>query len=261
MDVNPLKRIWRAGGAAIGTYVMYSRDVATIELAAGSGLDFVLFDLDLEHRPHDSETIHDLAQVARLAGMAPLVGPSEISPHAISHVLDLGASGVVVPHVETPADVRVAVDAVRYPPIGRRGRSGVAGHNLYKSARTNVEEVAHYNRDVALLLKVESEAAIGRLDELVASEGVDGVMVGPLDLSLDLGIPGETGHERVSELVGRVREVCRRQGIHYGAHASSAEGATAEIEGGASWVVVGSEMDFLSEAWSRASTARTGPRT
>ena len=71
MTINPLKKIWDAGGVAIGSYIMYSRDIATIEIAAAAGLDFVLF--DLEHRPHDTETIHDLAQVARLAGMASFV--------------------------------------------------------------------------------------------------------------------------------------------------------------------------------------------
>jgi 4-hydroxy-2-oxoheptanedioate aldolase len=258
VDANPLKRIWDAGAAAIGTYIMYSRDATTVQLAAAAGLNFVVF--DREHRPHDSETIHDLAQVARLAGMAPLVGPADISAHAISHVLDLGASGVVVPHVETREEVELAVQAVRYPPLGRRGKAGMAGHNLYSPSRSTADEVAHYNSDVALLLKVESESAVRNLDELVSPADVDGVMVGPLDLSLDLGIPGETGHERVLELIDHVRDVCRRRGLQYGAHASSAAGVAREIEAGASWVIVGSEMEFLSEAWREASRARDAQR-
>jgi 2-keto-3-deoxy-L-rhamnonate aldolase RhmA len=142
MDVNPLRRIWGAGRAAVGTYIMYSCDLTTVQLAASSGLDFVVF--DLEHRPHDLETIHALSQVARLTGMAPLVGPPEIAAHAISRVLDLGASGVIIPHVETPTEVDLAVQAVRYPPLGRRGRCGVAGHNLYRVTRSTSEELAHY---------------------------------------------------------------------------------------------------------------------
>ena len=63
MDVNPLKKIWQAGGVAVGTMILYSTDIATIEIAAAAGLDFVM--LDVEHRPHNPETIHDLAQVAR----------------------------------------------------------------------------------------------------------------------------------------------------------------------------------------------------
>ena len=154
MDVNPLKRIWDAGRVAIGTYLNYSRDPATVQVAAAAGLDFLLF--DLEHRPYGYETVHDLSQIARLAGMASLVGPREISAHAISHVLDIGASGVVVPHVETTEEVELVIQAVRYPPLGSRGRAGIAGHNMYSPGRSTIEEIAHYNRDVALLLNVES---------------------------------------------------------------------------------------------------------
>ena len=256
MDVNPLRLIWDSGGTAFGTYIMYSRDLTTIQLAAASGLDFVVF--DLEHRPYDYETVHDLSQVARLRGMASLVGPRDISAHAISHVLDIGASGVVIPHVETPEEVELSIEAVRYPPLGRRGRSGVGGHNLYNPTRTTAEEIAHYNRDVALLLKVESESAIRRLDELVAPDAVDGVIVGMLDLSLDLGIPGQVGDERVLDLVDRVRGTCRTREIEYGAFVHSADEVPAAIEAGASWVIVGSEMGILSEAWTEAGRVK-GP--
>ena len=254
MNVNPLKSIWDSGGTAIGTYIMYSRDISTIQLAAASGLDFVLF--DLEHRPYDYETVHDLCQVARLAGMAPLVGPEEISPFAISHVLDMGASGVVIPHVETPEHVQTAIDGVLYPPHGHRGRAGTAGHNLYDPSRSFADEVEHYNSDVSLILKVESESAIRRLEEIVAPDAVDGVMVGPSDLSLDMGIPGETQHERMLEMFDITRRVCSDRGIQYGTHVLSVDEAPGAISGGASWVMVSSEMGLLSEGWTKASQSR-----
>ena len=254
MNVNPLKAIWDVGGTAIGTYIMYSRDISTIQLAAASGLDFVLF--DLEHRPYDYETLHDLCQVARLAGLAPLVGPEEISPFAISHVLDMGASGVVIPHVQTPEDVQTAINGVLYPPHGHRGRAGIAGHNLYNPSRSSVEEMEHYNSDVSLLLKVESESAIRRLKEIVAPDAVDGVMIGPSDLSLDLGIPDQVQHERMLELFDITRKVCRDRGIQYGTHVSSAEGVSEAVSSGASWVMVSSDMGLLSEGWTKASEAK-----
>ena len=249
MNVNPLKNIWDAGNVAIGTYFMYSRDIAAMEVAAAAGLDFVVF--DMEHRLQDSETIHDLSQVARLAGVAPLVGPSEISHHAISHVLDLGASGVIIPHVETPEDVALSIEAVHYPPKGKRGRCGVAGHNLY-SGRPNVEEIEHYNSDVALLLKVETEAALRSLEDLVDADGVAGIMIGPLDLSINMGIPGQTGHERILELVEHARAVCRKRKIQFGDYVASPDQVANAISTGAGWVIVGSELDILSGTWKRA---------
>ena len=253
MNVNPLRKIWAEGGTAIGSYVMYSRDIATIEIAAAAGLDYVLF--DLEHRAHDSEAIHDLSQVARLAGMASLVGPRDITPHAISHVLDLGASGVVIPHVETPEEVALAIEAVRYPPRGKRGRCGTAGHNLYKGGPM-VAEIEHYNKDVALFLKVEAGDAIHRLEELVASDEVDGVMIGPMDLSLELGIPGQMDHPRILELIEHVRTVCGRRRIHYGTLVSSPGEVARAMAEGATWITVGSEMEFLGTAWKAASEAK-----
>ena len=253
MNVNPLKHIWESGKQAVGTYIHYSRDLTTVQLAAAAGLDFIIF--DLEHRPHDVETIHDLSQVARLAGMAPLVGPTEITTGQLSRLLDVGASGVVIPHVETTSQVDLAIQAVHYPPQGQRGRCGLAGHNLYRSGRSTPEELAHYNSDIALLLKVESESAIQRLEELVAPQGVDGVMVGPLDLSLNMGIPGQTRDKAILGLMDRVSDICRRRKIQYGMLIPSAEEVGQAIEAGASWVIVGSEMEILSRAWKEASQA------
>ena len=252
MDVNPLRQIWDAGRAAVGTFIMSVRDISVIEIASAAGLDFVLF--DLEHRAHDSETIHDQLQVARLAGMAALVGPAYVNHHAIGHVLDLGASGVVIPRVETPEDVAHSIQAVRYPPRGKRGRCGMAGHNLY-SARPITEELEEYNRQIALLLKVESDSAIRRLEQLVEPEDVDGVMIGPGDLSCDMGIPGQYDHERFLELFERVRLVCRQRGIHYGKLVSTPDEVPDAVKEGATWVMVGSEMDPLVASWKKAREA------
>ena len=249
MNVNPLQSIWKQGGVAVGSYLMYSRDTATVEIAAAAGLDYVL--LALEHRPQESQTVHDLCQVARLAGMAALVGPSDISPHAISHALDLGASGVVIPHVETADEVALAIEAVRYPPRGRRGRCGTAGHNLYRGGAM-AEEIEHYDANVSLFLKVEAGDAIDRLDALVVPGEVDGLMGGPMDLSLNLGLPGQLDHPRVAECVDRVRAVCRDHRIHYGALVASAAGVAGAIAAGASWVTVGSEMEALGAFWKAA---------
>ena len=248
MNVNPLRRLWKNGRAAVGTYIMYSRDITTVQVAAAAGLDFVLF--DLEHRPQTSETIHDLCQVARLAGLAPLVGPQFIASDAISHALDLGASGVVIPHVQTSEEVQLAVDAVRYPPAGRRGRCGMAGHNLYRPAPAE-DEMAHYNEEIALLLKVESEAAIARLDDLILP-GVDGVMIGPSDLALDMGVGAKTDDPRVASLVERVRSVCHARGVVYGTYIGRPEDVPEALAQGARLIIVGSELGTLAASWTRA---------
>lgn len=253
MEVNPLKTKWETKEILIGTHIMYSRDISTIQIAAAAGLDFIVF--DLEHRPHDYETIHDLCQTARLTGLAPIVGPEEISQFAISHVLDMGASGVLIPHVETTQDVKTAVEALLYPPQGKRGRAGIAGHNLYNPNLPVEEEVETYNKDISLLLKVESESAIRHLEELVSIDVVNGVMIGPSDLSLDMGIPGQVKHERILELFDITKSICDKRGIEFGINVSSVKDIPDAISNGAKWVIASSEMDLLSEGWSTASNA------
>jgi len=253
MEVNPLKTKWETKEILIGTHIMYSRDISTIQIAAAAGLDFVVF--DLEHRPHDYETIHDLCQTARLTGLAPIVGPEEISQFAISHVLDMGASGVLIPHVETTQDVKTAVEALLYPPQGKRGRAGIAGHNLYNPNLPVEEEVETYNKDISLLLKVESESAIRHLEELVSIDVVNGVMIGPSDLSLDMGIPGQVKHERILELFDITKSICDKRGIQFGINVSSVKDIPDAISSGAKWVIASSEMDLLSEGWNTASNA------
>lgn len=252
MNINPLRQIWARGEVAIGTYLMYSREIAAVEVAAAAGLDFVLF--DLEHRPQDPETIHDLSQVARLAGMASIVGPSDISQHSISHVLDLGASAVLIPHVETLEDVSSAIQATRYPPMGKRGRCNRAGHNLYRAGPV-LEELDHYNDEVGLLLKLESEKALLHVEELVEPTGVDGLLIGPMDLSLDMGLPGQTRHPKLLELTDHARQVCLQRKLHWGTIVGSPQEIPVALEEGASWIVVASEMDVLIDFWSKASQA------
>lgn len=250
MEVNPLKQKWDANEILIGTHIMYSRDITTIQIAATSQLDFVVF--DLEHRPHDYETIHDLCQVARLTGIAPIVGPEEISGFAISHILDMGASGILVPHVETPDDVKTAIQALSYPPTGKRGRAGKAGHNLYNPILSIEKEIETYNKDVSLLIKVESESSIKNLEEIVSTEKIDGVMIGPLDLSIDMGIPGQIQHERILELFDLAKSICNKTGIHFGMNVGTVKEIPDAVSSGAKWIIVSSEIDLLYEGWSSA---------
>ena len=250
MEVNPLKKKWSTGGTLIGTHIMYSRDVTTIQIAASAGLDFIVF--DLEHRPHNYETIHDLCQTARLTGLAPIVGPEEITDFAISHVLDMGASGILVPHVETLDDIKIATRAISYPPLGTRGRAGKAGHNLYNPVASVEKEIENYNEDISLLIKVESESAIRNLKQLLSIGRIDGIMIGPSDLSIDMGIPGQVKNERILELFDLARNICNEMGIHFGINVGTTKEIPDAVSSGAKWIISSSEMDLLYEGWNSA---------
>ena len=120
----------------------------------------------------------------------------------------MGASGILVPHVETLDDIKTAVRSISYPPLGKRGRAGKAGHNLYNPILPVEKEIENYNEDISLLIKVESESAIRNLKQLLSIGRIDGVMIGPSDLSIDMGIPGQVKNERILELFDLTRTIC-----------------------------------------------------
>ena len=251
--MNPLRALWEKGQPAVGTMILACRDPVVVQIAAAAGMDFIYY--DLEHRPYDVRTLHDLCQVTRLSGMAALVGPKDIEHHAISQALDLGANGIVLPHVETIEEVKTGIEAVLYPPLGRRGAAGVAGHNMYVP-HPIAEQVTAMNQQVLLMLKVESESAIDRLEELIEPEGVHGVTTGPLDLSISMGLAGKAGSPKVRKLIERVQAVCKQRDIPFGANASSPDEVRMALESGAQWVIASYDVAALHKEWKELAGAK-----
>ena len=243
---NSLKSLWDNGQPAVGTMVLVCSDLAVAQIAAAAGMDYVYY--DLEYRPQHSQKIHDLCQMTRLSGMAALVGPKDIEPHSISHALDLGANAIVLPHVETVEEVKMGIEATLYPPLGRRGAAGVAGHNMYVP-HPIAEQVTRMNEQTQLLLKVESDSAIDRLEELVEPEGVAGVTTGPLDLSLSMGLAGKADSAQVRRLTERVQKVCEQRGIAFGAQASTPDDVRRALDSGAQWVTASYDGAALQAHW------------
>jgi 2-keto-3-deoxy-L-rhamnonate aldolase RhmA len=202
--VSDFKERLRSGKAVSGPIVSEVRTVGPIKALALAGHDFVW--LDMEHAMFSWETIQTLVQYARAVGIAPLVRVTDLSYPLVARALDSGAIGVVVPRVETVGQVEAAVQYAYYPPIGRRGARG-EGRNAYER-KTAAESLAEGNDLGSLIVQVETVAAVERIDELAAVDGVDVICVGPQDLSISLGIPGQfddpTFVEAVTHVIQRV---------------------------------------------------------
>lgn len=197
----------RAGEVAVGTFVMEFATVGLPRTVASTGMDFLV--LDLEHSGHGREMLRSVLSAARSAPIAPFVRVPSVDPHAVSLALDLGALGVIVPRVESPEEAGVVVAAAHYPPGGRRG-FGI----LYVDEHDG--DVAGYmrdaNREIAVIVQIESAGALERVDEIAAVEGVDALWVGQYDLTASLGIPGDFDHPRFLEALAAVVAACRQQG-------------------------------------------------
>ena len=179
----------------------------SVRLLAAAGLDYVVVDLQ-----HGGATEHDLPALTtaiRLAGATPVGRVRHAHPADIGRALDLGCEGVIVPNVNTAAQAHEAAGACRYPPAGYRSGGG---------AMTGVGEPF-------CLIMVESVQAVADLEATLADVGVDGIYVGPRDLSYSLGCPLDPDDPVLKAALGRIRAACAAAGKPVGIHAT--EGSTA----------------------------------
>ncbi len=230
---RPLVGMWVCSGSAVNA-----------EIAAGSGLDVVL--VDAEHSPNGPESI--LAQLQAVAAypVAALVRPPIGDTVIIKQYLDLGVQNLLIPMVDSPEQAAELVRAVRYPPAGVRG----VGSALARSSRWN--RVPGYLADaastVSLFVQIESAGAVERVDEIVAVDGVDGILIGPADLAASMGHLGLQDHPQVVDAVLRSIDAAAAAGKPAGVNAFAPDAADRYLGAGARFVLVGADVSLLARA-------------
>lgn len=221
------------------------------EICAGSGVDWLL--VDMEHSPNGLESV--LAQLQAVAAypVTPVVRVPIGDAVTIKQVLDVGAQNLLVPMVSSADDARAVVEAVRYPPGGRRG----VGGSLARSTRWNRVDgyLADAGRHVSLVVQVETAEAVAAADEIAAVDGVDAVFVGPADLAASLGNLGRQDHPDVVAAVHRTFAAVRGAGKPVGVNAFDPDLARAYADAGADFVAVGADVSLLARG-SEALAAR-----
>lgn len=242
-----------ADRALIGMWACSGSPLVT-EVAAGSGLDWLL--IDMEHSANTLESTLVQLQVVAAYPIAPVVRVPSNDTVAIKQVLDLGAQNLIVPMVSSAEEARAAVAATRYPPEGVRG----VGSALARSARWN--RVDGYLQDSAqhtsLTVQIETAAGVEAAAEIAAVDGVDAVFVGPSDLSASMGLLGQQTHPEVVAAVERVFVAAKDAGTPVGVNAFDPAAADAYLAAGADFVAVGADVAMLARA-SEALAARFIP--
>jgi 4-hydroxy-2-oxoheptanedioate aldolase len=208
---NAFKRALREGRQQVGLWCSLPGPYAA-EAVAGSGFDWLL--LDTEHSPGDPLTV--LAQLQAVAPypVSAVVRPASNDAVLIKRLLDFGAQTLLIPYVQNAAEAQAAVAAMRYPPEGIRGVSGV-------TRATRFGRVADYGKraheELCLLVQIETQEALDNLEAIAGVEGVDGIFIGPADLAASLGHVGEPGHPEVKALIeqaiARIRACGKPAGI------------------------------------------------
>jgi 2-keto-3-deoxy-L-rhamnonate aldolase RhmA len=244
MRINETKRRLKRGEVVAGVALQQLRSTELPRLLGAAGFDYIF--IDAEHGGFNLETMQDMVKAAVQAGITPFIRVAELHYSLVARALDIGAQGIIMPRVEDPELLRTAIGWTRFPPLGTRGFGITASQISYRSA-SMVEIMDYANRETMNIVQFESVEALERSDELLAVAGIDVAMIGPADLSISMGVPGEFDHPRLIGAIERFIGDCQRHGVIPGIHCRSTEMAKPWIAKGMKLVGCGSEITMLIE--------------
>lgn len=234
-----LKRDLRAGKTCLGTVVTINSTVVA-EILSRSGVDYLWF--DLEHATLTVEQLQMLAQAAAASGVSTVARVPWNDKIAIKRALDTGVDGVIVPEVSTADEAEQAVRAATYAP------RGVRGIGLGRACRWGAELTRYIGTaddDMLVIPMIETLAGLRNVRDIVRVDGVDGVLLGSLDLAMEMGLGDQVDHPRVEQAHSDVLAACEEAGAWCGIVTLIPESATARIRQGFRNVVLGIDIDVL----------------
>ena len=235
------------GKPSLGTFYEMGGTMAA-ECVGIGGMDFLI--VDTEHGPFEAETALSAILAAERRGCVPFVRARDLSRPAILKLLDVGAMGVIVPDVHTVEEVKQLVEYAKYYPLGHRGYAPtLASAYGFADYAQNVDELfSTSNRETLLIPQCETKEALEHIEEIVSVEGVDGIFVGPYDLSVALGKPAQLEDPELLEAIAHVLEVCKRRGKLTMIFSGSPENTARCLKQGFDCVACGMDSMFLIQA-------------
>ena len=192
--------------------VMDSRSGTVIEAFHEAGCDALL--IDREHSALNSETILEHIRLARALGFPCMVRAADDSYHELNRMLDQAPDGIFVPRVRSREQVENIIRMVKYPPVGIRGLTGsTCPVGKYMGWSSVASQIEYVNRDVVVGIQIETTEALSDLDGILSVSGIDMAVVGNDDLSVRMGIPGQTGRPEYQDAMMRVIAACQRHKV------------------------------------------------
>ncbi len=236
---NPFKAALLEGRLQVGLWSGLSSNI-TVEVLANSGFDWLL--LDTEHSPNELPMVHAQLQAISHGKAHPIVRPPWNDTVTIKRYLDLGVQTLLIPFVQDAAEATAAVAATRYPPLGVRGYSAAARASDYGRVKDYPLQCEEH---LCVLLQVETPEALANIEAIAAIDGVDGIFIGPGDLSAAMGFIGQPMHPSVvaviEDAIARIRACGKAAGILVG----DEKLAKHYIDIGCTFVAVGSDIGIL----------------
>jgi 4-hydroxy-2-oxoheptanedioate aldolase len=239
LPVNAFKRALREGQPQIGLWSSLASNIVA-EVIADSGFDWIL--IDNEHAPNEVSGVLTQLQAMATGGAVPVVRPAWNDAVLIKRFLDIGTQNFLVPMVQNADEARRAVAATRYPPEGIRGVALGPRANRYGRVKDYFGRAAD---EICVLVQVETRKALAEIEAIAAVDGIDGIFIGPSDLSADLGHLGNSGHPEVKraieDAIARILTCGKAPGILTG----NEEEASYWLQRGCTFVAVGSDLGLL----------------
>jgi 4-hydroxy-2-oxoheptanedioate aldolase len=243
---NPARERLESGELALGVGIRQSRTVDIAAIMKACGYDWLF--LDLEHNSMDLHTAVQISVAALAVGIAPIVRVPAGQFWLATRVLDGGALGIVMPHVDTVEEAREIADRLRYPPQGHRSLAGGLPHLGYASIGIG-PTCAAINAATLVMVMLETPTAIANAPAIAAVPGIDSLLIGTSDLSMELGIPGQFGDERIVDAYRSVVEACQAHGKYAGIGGVYEEDLMRRYIGmGVRLVLGGADLGFMSAA-------------
>lgn len=236
---NTFTQALRRGDCQIGLWVSLSHNYAT-EAVASAGYDWLV--VDMEHTPSDMGTVLGQLQAIEGHGSTAIVRPPWNDAVMVKRLLDAGAPGLLFPMVQSVAEAQAAVAATRYPPRGIRGVAGTFRGNRFGRITDYFAEIEN---QTAVLIQLETRAAVENAIEIGTVEGVTGVFFGPADIGADIGHVGQPMHPEVWALIRPAARALMARGVPVGTLVSDPEFAATLLNEGFGFVACGSDAGLL----------------
>jgi 2-keto-3-deoxy-L-rhamnonate aldolase RhmA len=242
--MTEIKKMLKKGKLLVGTMVSELRNPNIVYMLAQCGFDFII--IDCEHGAYSSESVSDIIAASRGAGIPVIVRIPEIRREAILKPLDSGAAGLLVPQVNTGAQAKEVIKHAKYLPMGNRGVGLRRAHSLYSKVNAT-DYLKKANEETFISLQAENPTAIKNLEEIVSVPGIDSIFVGPMDLSVSLGVPGQVTHPEEEKAIDRILKVCLNYHVIAGIMMFNLDSLKTWIRKGIRFVVYSSDISLLAD--------------
>ena len=239
---NHVKKILNQGGVCFGTMLRVLKSPQAISLCASQGWDYVIMDND-----YNVETLANCSLVSKYENMTFLVRVADKHYHLMAQTLDIGSEGLVLPQVKTKEETDLIIESTKYAPMGQRGVSISEVVTRFRSY-DHVEYMEWANEELLTVIQIESREGVDNIEDIVSKKGVDAIMIGPADLSQDMGIPGQLEHPELEKAFRKIITVCNKYNVAPGIHLANMELANKWIAEGMRLVTYSYDIKLFKES-------------